>query len=123
MPQIAGKLQNNIRHLPALGNQTPPVSHIFEANGTVYIDIPCFSGKTLANLGDFSLPQYMEICRTVAKTVGYYHSAGYLCLDLKPDNLFILQNTPDDTVTQLVEFVDFDSIRPITESNEKTVYS
>ena len=119
----AGKMQNSIRQLTALSNQAPPVSSIFEANGTAYIDLPFFGGNTLDSFEGLTLPQYMEICRTAAKTVGYYHDAGYLVLDLKPENLFILQNTPDDTVTQLVEFIDYDSVRSIREMGENTAFS
>ena len=108
----AGKMQNAIRQKSVLNNQTPPVSHVFEANGTAFIDVSCYNGTTLDKL-DLTLPQYMAICETIAKTAGYYHKSGYLCLDLKPENIFILQNAPDDTVTQLVEFIDFDSIRDI----------
>lgn len=119
----AGNMQNQIRQQSALNNQTPPVSHIFEANGTAYMDVACFGGTTLDRLVSLTLLQYLAICRTVAKTVGYYHAAGYLCLDLKPENIFILQNAPDDTVTQLVEFIDFDSIRSIAETDGNTVFS
>lgn len=119
----SGKLQNDIRRTGSLTNQTPPVSCIFEANGTAYIDVTCYGGNTLSRLQDLSLLQYMEICRTIAKTVGYYHKAGYLCLDVKPENIFVLQNAPDDTVTQLVEFIDFDSIRKISELGEGAAIS
>ncbi|MBQ6024969.1 MAG: serine/threonine protein kinase [Lachnospiraceae bacterium] len=119
----SGKLQNDKRRTGSLTNQTPPVSCIFEANGTAYIDVTCYGGNTLSRLQDLSLQQYMEICRTIAKTVGYYHKAGYLCLDVKPENIFVLQNAPDDTVTQLVEFIDFDSIRKISELGEGAAIS
>ena len=108
----AGRMQNMIRQKSVLNNQTPPVSHVFEANGTAFIDVACYNGTTLDRL-DLTLPQYMAICETIAKTAGYYHRSGCLCLDLKPENIFILQNAPDDTVTQLVEFIDFDSIRDV----------
>jgi serine/threonine protein kinase len=65
----------------------------------------------------------MQLCLTITKTVGYYHSAGYLCLDLKPENIFVMQSSPDDTVTQLVEFIDFDSVRDITGNGADTVFS
>ena len=110
----SGRMQNKIRQMSSLGNQTPPVSHIFEENGTAYIDVACFGGTTLDKLS-LTLPQYIALCLTVAKTVGYYHKADCICLDLKPDNIFILQNSPDDTVTQLVEFIDFDSVRRLSE--------
>lgn len=119
----SGRIQNKLRQITALNNQTPPVSHIFEANGTAYIDVACYSGTTLDKLDTLTLPQYMAICHTIAKTVGYYHSYGMLCLDLKPENIFILQNTPNDTITQLVEFIDFDSVREISEINSVTTFS
>ncbi len=119
----SGKAQNKIRQFSALNNQTPPVSHVFEANGTAFIDVACYNGTTLDKLNTLTLPQYMELCLTIAKTVGYYHKSGYLCLDLKPENIFILQNAPDDTVTQLVEFIDFDSIRDVSGNSVNTVFS
>lgn len=109
----SGKMQNTIRQKSVLTNQTPPVSHVFEANGTAYIDVACYNGTTLDKLDSLTLPQYMALCETIAKTVGNYHNSGFLCLDLKPENIFILQNAPDDTITQLVEFIDFDSIRDV----------
>ena len=123
----AGKMQNAIRQKSVLNNQTPPVSHVFEANGTAFIDVSCYNGTTLDKL-DLTLPQYMAICETIAKTVGYYHKSGYFCLDLKPENIFILQNAPEDgigktdTITQLVEFIDFDSIRDVNNGGN-TVFS
>lgn len=119
----SGNMQNKIRQMSAMNNQTPPVCHIFEANGTAYIDVSCYNGTTLDRCNDLILPQYMEICRTIAKTVGYYHDAGFLCLDLKPENIFILQNAPDDMLMQIVEFIDFDSIRSIAETDENTAFS
>ena len=118
----SGKMQNTIRQKSVLNNQTPPVSHVFEANGTAYIDVACYNGTTLDKLDSLTLPQYMALCETIAKTVGYYHKSGFLCLDLKPENIFILQNAPDDTITQLVEFIDFDSIRVIN-SGGNTLFS
>ncbi|MBR0142430.1 MAG: serine/threonine protein kinase, partial [Ruminococcus sp.] len=112
----SGKTQNSIRQISALNNQTPPVSRIFETNGTAYIDVACYNGTTLDKLDNLTLPQYMAICLTTAKTVGYYHKSGYLCLDLKLENIFILQNSPDDTISQLVEFIDFDSVREMNDS-------
>ena len=119
----SGKIQNDIRQRTSLNNQTPPVSHIFEVSGTQYIDVACFGGTTLDKLTELTLPQYMKICLTIAKTVGYYHKAGLLCLDLKPENIFILQNSPDDTVTDLVEFIDFDSVRDVYETAESAIIS
>lgn len=119
----SGRVQNEIRQLSFLGNRTPPVSRIFEANGTAYIDVACFGGTTLDKLRGLTLPRYIELCRSIAVTTGYYHKAGYLCLDLKPSNIFIMQDTPEETVTQLVEFIDFDSVRRIDELKEGGAFS
>lgn len=113
----SAKMQNRIRQLNSLNNQTPPVSHIFKADEAVFADIACYSGNTLDRLENLSLSQYMELCLTIAKTVRYYHDAGYLCLDIKPENIFVMQNSPDDILTQLVEFIDFDSIHNVSENN------
>lgn len=117
------KMQNSIRQLSTLTNQTNPVSRIFESNDTAYIEVVCYGGATLNKLSSLSLPKYVEIISTIAKTVEYYHHAGYLCLDIKPENIFILQNTPDDTITQLVEFIDFDSIKEKNKLTSETVIS
>ncbi|MBQ8922213.1 MAG: serine/threonine protein kinase [Oscillospiraceae bacterium] len=119
----AARMQNRVRQNAALQNRTPPVSHIFEANDTAYSDIACFGGTTLDRLTGLTLPEYLELCRAIAKTVGAYHQAGFLVLDLKPENIFILQNASDETVTQLVEFIDFDSIRAVQELSAESVYS
>ncbi|MBR5090456.1 MAG: protein kinase [Ruminiclostridium sp.] len=119
----AAKQQNKIRQLSSLTNQTPPVCHIFEANGTAYSDVAIFNGKTLNKLINLSGQQYMEILLTIAKTVDYYHKSGLLCLDLKPENIFVLQNAANDTITQLVEFIDFDSIRETSGDDEQKAYS
>lgn len=117
----SGKRQNRIRQYSCLNNQTPPVSNIFEADGTAYIDVSCYNGTTLDKLTEISLAEYMHICRTIANTVKYYHKMGFLCLDLKPENIFIMQNAPDDTITQIVEFIDFDSIREIGSSSAQGI--
>lgn len=119
----AAKQQNKIRQLSSLTNQTPTVCHIFEANGTAYSDVAIFNGNTFNKLSSLSPLQYMEILLTIAKTVAYYHKSGFLCLDLKPENIFVLQNAANDTITQLVEFIDFDSIRETSGDAEQKAYS
>jgi len=119
----SGKLQNSIRQLSSLNNMTPPVNRIFEANGTAYIDVSCYNGTTLDKLNDLTLSQYIAICSTISKTAGYFHNEGYLCLDIKPENIFILKNTDNDIITQLAEFIDFGSIRKISDSNAVFSYT
>ena len=119
----AARTQNRVRQIASLQNRTPPVSHIFEAGGNAYTDIACFGGTTLDRLTELTLPEYMALCRAIAKTVSAYHQAGFLVLDLKPENIFILQNAPDETVTEIVEFIDFDSIRSVRDIAEEKRFS
>lgn len=102
----SGKKQNEIRERASLRNQTPPIIKNFRANNTVYLDVTPFEGKTFENIQDFSLLERLKICLSIAKLAGLYHKEGYLCLDIKPSNIFVLKET-----TEIVEFIDFDSVR------------
>ena len=106
----AAHVQNDIRMVPGLMNSTPPVGRIFEAEGTVCCEVVCYGGCTLDKLKELPLPVYMRICEAISRTALYYHRAGYSCLDIKPENIFVLMDAPEDIITQLVEFIDFDAV-------------
>jgi serine/threonine protein kinase/tetratricopeptide (TPR) repeat protein len=99
------KRQSELRNIEKMTNQTPPIQGIFEANNTKYMDVSCYTGKTYDDLNELNLFKRMKICLSVAKLVQYYHQSGYLCLDIKPENIFVL-----DGITEMVEFIDFDSV-------------
>lgn len=115
---LSGHKQNDVRSNKNMCNQTPPVTHIFEANGTAYIDVSCYDGNTLDKFTNLSLSEYTEILLAISKNISAYHSSDCLCLDLKPSNIFILQDSVGKAVTQLVEFIDFDSVRNVINENE-----
>ncbi|MBE6842936.1 MAG: serine/threonine protein kinase [Ruminococcus sp.] len=119
----SGYMQNNIREKLNMRNQTPPVSNIFEANKTAYIDVVCFDGASLDKLTELSPTEYTEIMLAVSKNVSAYHDSGCLCLDLKPENIFVLLDSSGDPVTQLVEFIDFDSVRTENSTNKYLYYT
>ena len=102
----AGQKQNQFREFSTIRNQTPPLVNSFEANNTLYLDVIPFEGTIYENIHDFSLKERMEICLAIAKLINLYHKEGYLCLDVKPSNIFVLKET-----TEIVEFIDFDSIK------------
>ena len=106
----AAHVQNDIRRVPGLMNRTPPVYRIFEAEGTVCCEVVCYGGTTLDRLAGLDLPRCIRICEAIARTAEYYHKAGYWCLDIKPENIFVLMDSAEDVVTQLVEFIDFDAM-------------
>lgn len=106
-----GQSQNEVRNRVRLQNETPFTSGFYLSNNTVYLEVAPFNGFTLDKASSLTLVQRMKICLAVAKLVKQYHVEGFLCLDIKPSNLFILKNSSDEIVTELIEYIDFDSIR------------
>ena len=113
--EAGGNRQNELRNKIRLRNETPPLLEILYSNNTAYLEVTPFEGRTYDNLSSFSLLERIKICLTVAKLVRQYHAEGYLCLDIKPDNIFVLTNSANEVVTDLIEFIDFDSVRRKTE--------
>ena len=58
-----------------------------------------------------TLLQKTELCISVAKWMDTYHRNGLLCLDLKPENIFVMTDGDGSPITQSVVFIDFDSMR------------
>ena len=98
--------QIKIRNQIATMNQTPPIEGPFYANNTIYTDVIAYNGTTYdVAYKNLSLCDRMKVCLSVAKLVKCYHDAGYLCLDIKPENIFVIPETKE-----LLYFIDFDSI-------------
>ena len=98
--------QIKIRNQIATMNQTPPIEGPFYANNTIYTDVIVYNGTTYdIAYKNLSLCDRMKVCLSVAKLVKCYHDAGYLCLDIKPENIFVIPETKE-----LLYFIDFDSI-------------
>lgn len=106
-----GVWQNDLRYKTNLKNEITPLQGIYEGNNTLYLEVTPFEGKTYDRFDRLPLSKRMKICLAVAKSVRQYHRLGYLCLDLKPENIFVLTNSSGEIVADLIEFVDFDSIR------------
>ena len=108
----AGNRQKEIRNILRLRNETSPSLGIYEANNTQYSIIIASAGETFNRLGNkLPLLTKIQICCAIAKLVSQYHQRGYLCLDIKPDNIFVLTNSSGEIVTEIIEYIDFDSIR------------
>ena len=105
-----GNMQNELRKRTYLRNETPPLQRIFEANNTHYFDVTPFEGRTFDNIETFTLAERIKICLATAKLINRYHQEGFLYLDLKPQNIFVLTNSHGEVVTDLVELIDFDSV-------------
>lgn len=98
--------QIEIRNKIATMNQTPPIEGPFYANETIYTDVIAYNGTTYdVAYKNLSLCDRIKVCLSVAKLVKCYHEAGYLCLDIKPENIFVIPETKE-----LLYFIDFDSV-------------
>ncbi len=105
--------QKNIRlSNEGLKNFTCNVQGYYAANGTEYIDMTCFSGKTYDRVHEKSVYNLMLRMRTLTQVVGNYHKAGLLHLDIKPENIYV---RPEDETVEDVMLFDFDSVTPMNE--------
>lgn len=99
------KRQLAIRRMNELKNSTINVQTIFEANETSYIDMTVFNGTVYSRLEEESLYQLLRRMKALSQVIGNYHKAGFLHLDIKPDNIFVIPET-----CELVILFDFDSV-------------
>lgn len=99
------KRQLAIRRMCELKNSTVNVQKIFEANGTSYIDMTVFRGSVYSRLEEESLYGLLRRIKALTQVIGSYHRAGFLHLDIKPDNIFVIPET-----CELVMLFDFDSV-------------
>ncbi len=91
--------------IPGLTNAIANTSDLYEANGTVYIVSVYLNGRTFNEFHGNSLHECISLILSTAKTLQRIHAAGYLYLDLKPDNILTLEGSLD-----LVQLFDFYSI-------------
>lgn len=105
----AYETQNSFHEQDTLMNATSDSRDIFFANNTHYAVIGIDAGDTYDRYADTTCRELFEIIRSVARAVFEYHKAGYLHLDIKPDNFFVLKGTTS------VKLIDFDSIHKIEE--------
>lgn len=99
-------LQLRIRQeCPELTNSTSNIERIYTENGTTYISMPWFQGKSYHQFQETDLCQLLRHIKAVARIVGRYHAYGFLHLDIKPENIYILPETAES-----VMLFDFDSV-------------
>lgn len=98
--QVNGYLMNET----GLTNSVAHMYDLYEANNTLYIVMDYQSGNSYDKLTDSSPKQAIQRIRSVATVLQKYHDAGYLYLDMKPENILLLPETDE-----LVALFDFDS--------------
>ena len=95
----------------SLTNVVSHTSDIYEAYGTVYIVSVYLHGRTLAQYQGDSLQDLVSLFIATAKVLKGIHEAGFLYLDVKPENILTIEGSFD-----LVQLFDFDSMVPISGS-------
>ena len=81
------ELHTNIRLSEGLKNYTSNVQEILYGNNTVYVDMTVFAGRTYEKVKEETLYTLMRRMRTLTEVIGRYHDAGFLHLDIKPENI------------------------------------
>ena len=102
-------LGNELFSTSGLTNFTSNTVDIYELNNTIYVVTNYQEGETLSHSKFISLKDCIAVVKSTAKVIMKVHRKGYLYLDLKPDNIFLLTGTKE-----VVQLFDFDSLVPIT---------
>ena len=91
--------------IDSLTNRVVNTSDIYAAGGTIYVVSVYLNGRTFSDFQGESLHDCVSLVLSAAKALKRIHDAGYLYLDLKPDNILTLEGSLD-----LVQLFDFDSM-------------
>ena len=101
-------LGNNLFYSDGLSDSLVNSLGIYDYNNTKYIVSTYSAQTTLANRKPASVKECVEAVAQVAKIIERIHEAGYLYLDIKPDNILYIS----DGVQDRVQLFDFDSLYP-----------
>ena len=116
--EMAKSLQVYLRKkYPELTNNIANIQFFEKAYNTAYIDMTFFEGETFDNTQEPSLLKLLLRIKTICKTVSFYHDEGYLYLDLKPENVFFMNDTDDISL-----LFDFDSVIRKDEIKNSTAF-
>lgn len=99
------KNQVEIRKEMGLTNITVSAFELYYGRGTVCSVMDYSQGADYGSLGPEELGKTLRRTKAVAGALEQYHRAGYLHLDIKPENIWIIPETMD-----LVQLFDFDSV-------------
>lgn len=103
--KVGYEKQQQIRIISDLTNTTSNIQGIYHTNNTEYIEMTYFNGETYAVQSEKSLYDFFRRMKALTQVIANYHNAGFLHLDIKPDNVYILPETPE-----MVMLFDFDSV-------------
>lgn len=110
------KKNANIKNTLTLTNSTMNAVDIFTYYNTSYILMTLDEGMDYSKYQDHSLKELFLHSNSLAKLIKKYHDNGYLHLDIKPENIFILPETEEHIL-----LFDFDSVVSIEELRENGI--
>ena len=110
--------QLEIRKIDSLTNVSTNIQGIYKKYGTEYIAMPCFTGNTYDDMEEDNLHSLFKRMGAIVKVIGQYHEKGFLHLDIKPGNIWILPETEE-----FVMLFDFDSVMRKEEVKDSHVVS
>ena len=93
-----------------LTNSVANSMNLYRANGTVYIVSVYLNARTFARDRGETLRDCVMTVLSAAGALRRIHDAGYLCLDLTPDNILSIAGT-----RELVQLFDFDSVVSVSD--------
>lgn len=111
-------LGNELFGTSGLTNFTSNTLDIYELNNTVYVITTYQEGNTLSDSNFLTFKECIVVVKSTAKVISKIHQKGYLYLDIKPGNIFLLTGT-----TELVQLFDFDSLIPINAFMNNNLYN
>lgn len=94
-----------IRGTLGLTNSTINATDVITCNNTIYILMALDEGVDYRKYEDASLKELLGHMKSLAELIMKYHQKGYLHLDIKPENIFILPETEEHIL-----LFDFDSV-------------
>ena len=111
------EIANEFHQTLGLTNLTSNIFDRYEGNNTVYIVSSYTEGSTLKDANIESLWEALRTVISVAKCIQKIHNSGYMYLDIKAENVFKYNETPD-----LIQLFDFDSVVPMDINEKLTEY-
>ena len=101
-------------------NSTSNLENLYESGNTLYSVMSLDDGQTYEEYNSGDLRSHIEICRNLADAIRKYHKRGYLHLDIKPKNIFVLAGSNQ------IKLFDFDTVQrkeDITHQNCQLSYT
>lgn len=112
--RFAFDLGNELFQTSGLTNFTTNTVDIYELNNTLYVVTTYQEGDILSYQRFSSLKDCIAVVKSIAKTIVKIHNKGYLYLDIKPENIFVLEGT-----YEIVQLFDFGSLVSIKELKKR----